>query len=89
MLEDIKAHITRLIALYEGEKQRADALEARLQQSEERAGEYKTQVYELNSQIDNLKLSGAFTSAGDSAASKERLDKLVRNIDRCIKLLEK
>jgi len=88
MLEGIKTNITKLIALYEGEKQRADALELRLQESEHLAGAYKAQIYELNSQIDNLKLSGAFTGGGDTKLAKARLDKLVRDIDKCISLLE-
>lgn len=88
MLEEIRADITRLIALYEGEKQRADALAQDLQKCLAQVGEYRTQITELNSQIDNLKLSGAFTGAGDTVQAKARLDKLIREVDKCIKLLE-
>ena len=35
MLEDIKSNIEKLISLYETEKQRADALQAQLEQSRE------------------------------------------------------
>ena len=89
MLEDIKTNVERLISLYEKEKQRADALAGQLAQSEEAVRSYQAQITELNGQIDNLKLSFAFSGAGDSVLAKERIDKLVREIDKCIKLLEK
>ena len=89
MLEDIKNNVERLISLYEKEKQRADALAGQLAQSEESVRSYQAQITELNGQIDNLKLSFAFSGAGDTVLAKERIDKLVREIDKCIKLLEK
>ncbi|MCR5548006.1 MAG: hypothetical protein K6F25_04580 [Bacteroidales bacterium] len=89
MLEDIKTSVERLISLYEKEKQRADALAGQLAQSEEAVRSYQAQITELNGQIDNLKLSFAFSGAGDTVLAKERIDKLVREIDKCIKLLEK
>lgn len=89
MLEGIRQNITRLIALYEGEKERADALEANLSASHREIETYRKQITELNRKIDNIKLSGAFVSEGGNSAAKERLDKLIREIDRCIRLLEK
>lgn len=89
MLEGIRQNITKLIALYEGEKQRADALEADLAASRQEAETYRKQITELNRKIDNIKLSGAFTSEGGNPAAKERLDKLIKEIDKCIRLLEK
>jgi ferritin-like metal-binding protein YciE len=89
MLEDIKTSVEKLISLYEKEKQRADALAGQLAQSEEAVRSYQAQITELNGQIDNLKLSFAFSGAGDTVLAKERIDKLVREIDKCIKLLEK
>ena len=88
MLEDIKTSVEKLISLYEKEKQRADALAGQLAQSEEAVRSYQAQITELNGQIDNLKLSFAFSGAGDTVLAKERIDKLVREIDKCIKLLE-
>ena len=88
MLEDIRNDITRLIALYEGEKQRSDELAIRLQQSEEAAKNYREQIGQLTRQIDNLKLSSAFSSAGSNQEARARIDKLIAEIDKCIKLLE-
>lgn len=89
MLEDIKSNIEKLISLYETEKQRADVLAEKLAQSEEKSKSYQEQITDLNQQIDTLKLASAFTSGGDNRVAKERVVKLIREIDKCIKLLEK
>lgn len=89
MLEDIQSRIEKLIALYESEKQRADALAAQLEESRAQAAASKEKIADLDGQIDNLKLQFAFSGAGDPALAKERIAKLIREIDRCIKLLEK
>lgn len=89
MLEDLKQDIARLISLYEMEKKRADSL------AEELAGEAETtrvlreQIVELNRQIDNMKLSEAFKAGGDNRMARERIDKLIGEIDKCIRQLEK
>ena len=88
MLEDIKSNIAKLVAQYEAERQRADNLAERLAQSEEKCLKYKEQITDLNQQIDNLELMRAFQAAGDPADSRERIAKLIREIDKCIKLLE-
>ena len=89
MLEDIKSRIEKLVSLYETEKQRADALAAELEARKADIAAYKDKVADLDAQIDNLKLQFAFSGSGDTALAKERITKLVREIDRCIKLLEK
>lgn len=89
MLEDLKSRIEKLVSLYETEKQRADNLDAELQACKADMTVYKDKIAELDSQIDTLKLQYAFSGAGDPALAKERITKLIREIDRCIKLLEK
>ncbi len=89
MLEDIRSNITRLISLYETEKQRADSLAEKLAHCEEQSESYRKQITELNRQIDNLQLASAFTADGDNRVAKDRIAKLIREIDKCIKLLEK
>lgn len=88
MLEEIKSNIARLVARYEAERQRADALAERLVASEEKCRSYKEQIADLNQQIDNLELLRAFGATDDPAGARERVAKLIREIDRCIKLLE-
>jgi len=89
MLEELKSHFQKLVALYETEKHRADALAEQLSRSEENNKIYREQITELNRQIDNLKLQGAFCGGGDNAAAKESITKLIKEIDKCINVLEK
>ena len=89
MLENIRGQFEKLIALYEGERSRSEDLAGRLAASESAAQAYKEQIKDLTRQIDNLKLSSAFNPGGPSAESRETLDRIIAEIDRCIKLLEK
>ena len=88
MLEEIKTNIEKLISLYETQKRRADSLEAELEKCRADLAACKAHAGELDAQIDNLKLQYAFSGAGDPAEAKARISKLIREIDRCIKLLE-
>ena len=90
MLEDIRKNIERLIALYEGERQQKERLVLELRQRDEEIDSYKKQIADLERQVDNLKLTEAFTApAGSGDAAKEKIDSLITEIDRCISLLEK
>lgn len=88
MLEEIKSNIEKLISLYETEKSRADGLAAELAAGKAELEACKARMRELDAQIDNLRLQIAFSGAGDPAEAKARITKLIREIDRCIKLLE-
>lgn len=89
MLEDLKQNIARLISLYETEKKRADSLSEALSKETETTAVLREQIAELNRQIDNMKLSEAFKAGGDNAMAKQRIDKLIAEIDKCIRQLEK
>ena len=87
MISDLRSKIERLISLYEREKQRGDELASQLEASRAEIADKKQQITELKSQIDHYKLAGAFTGTEDVQASRERLNKLILDIDKCIKLL--
>lgn len=90
MLEDIKANIEKLIALYEGEKAERTRLASELEQSKTQHDACRKQIAELEQQIDDLHLAEAFrTSSGNGSGAKEKIEKLIREIDKCISLLEK
>ena len=91
MLAEIKQKIERLIALYESEKRRGDSLAAELDKARAEADACRKQIDDLKDRISHLELKGAFMTAGDrsSAVARERIDTLVREIDKCISLLEK
>lgn len=89
MLEGLREKFNMLVSLYEAEKHRADELEARLAESAAELESRKERINELNHQLDNLKLSTAFTAVADGeSGAKERIDKLIREIDKCIALFE-
>lgn len=88
MLDEMKSNISKLIALYELERQRADSLAIMLSKKEEEAKKYQEQITDYKIQIDQLKLKSAFVSEGDKNAAKERISALIKEIDKCIKLLE-
>ena len=90
MLEDIQKNFERVIALYEGEREANTGLRARLAESEASNDTYRKQIAELERQVENLKLAEAFlTPTGSSDSAKERIDKLIKEINKCISLLEK
>lgn len=88
MLESVKERISELIALYESEKQRADSLESKLEASERDLKACQEQITELNHQMDNMKLTMAFSSEGDNTQAKKSIEKLIHEIDKCITRLE-
>lgn len=90
MLDDLRKDIGRLIAAYEKEKSMREQLEAEVQKRKAEVETCRKQITELERQTDNLKLKNAFLSAsGDVTEAKEKIGKMIREIDRCISLMEK
>ena len=88
MLEEVRKQFEKLIARYEAEKVENLRLREELQASKEAGDACRRQVLELESTIETLKLTEAFTAGGDHRAAKEKLDQLIREIDKCISWLE-
>ena len=89
MLETVKHKITRLMAAYEKEKAERTSAQRELEQVKAQNETYRKQILELERQIDNLKLTEAFKGrAINSTEAKRKVDSLVKEIDRCIKLIE-
>ena len=89
MLENVKARIRQLIAAYESERMENKRLHTELEQTRLQNETYRKQIIELERQIDNLKLTEAFMAGGaDTSAAKKKIDRLMKEIDRCISLME-
>ena len=88
MLEEVRKQFEKLIARYEAEKVENQRLREELQACKETGDALRRQVLELESTIDTLKLTEAFTAGGDNRAAKEKLDQLIREVDKCISWLE-
>ncbi|MBR5199706.1 MAG: hypothetical protein IKW20_07785 [Bacteroidales bacterium] len=89
MLETIKQKIAQLIAAYEAEKAERERVQALLEQADIQNKQYREQITELNRTIDNLKLAEAFKAGpASSPEAKKKIDSLIRDIDKCISLIE-
>ena len=87
MFDAVRQKIAQLMAAYESEKAECERLRAALEQSTAQNEAYQKQIIELERQIDNQKLAGAFLN-GDNTESKKKIDKLIKEIDKCITLIE-
>ena len=90
MLEEIKKDLEKLMSFYEKERQRANILQAELEKQKEQNEAYRLRIIDLERKVDNHNLADAFTANDrDNSAAKEKIEKLIREMDRCIALLEK
>ena len=88
MLEGIKTDIEKLIALYEAERSERERLQAELVRCGAENESCRKRIEDLEQQVNNLHLSKAFGVGGDSSAAKEKIERLIKEIDKCIALLE-
>ena len=89
MLETVRHKITRLIAAYEKEKAERTLAQKELEQLKAQNETYRKQIFELERQIDNLKLTEAIKGrAINGTEAKRKVDTLLKEIDRCISLIE-
>ena len=88
MIEKLRQRIQQLISAYETEKQERKRLESELEKSSMQNKAYREQILELERTIDNLKLADAFKSGNaDNTEASKKIDKLIKEIDRCITLM--
>ena len=89
MLEKLKNSIAELIALYEAEKAEKESLRSSLAEREAEADALRKRITELEDKMESLRLSAAFNpSGGSNASAKEKIDRMIREIDKCISALE-
>ena len=89
MLDAVKQKIKQLIAAYEAEKMERTRLQVELDQVKSENIAYRKQITELERQIDNLKLAEAFKAGSEgSPEARKKINSLMKEIDRCITLLE-
>ena len=89
MIEKLRQRIQQLISAYETERQERKRLEIELEKSLTQNKACKEQITELKREIDNLKLKQAFMAdSADNTQARKKIDKLIKEIDRCISLME-
>jgi chromosome segregation ATPase len=89
MIEKLRQRIQQLISAYETERQERKRLEIELEKSLTQNNACKEQITELERTIDNLKLADAFKSGNtDNTEARKKIDRLIKEIDKCITLME-
>ena len=89
MIDKVKERIQQLIAAYESERAQRRSLETELEKSQLQNAEYRKQITELERTIDNLKLADAFKAGNaDNTEARKKIDRLIKEIDKCILLVE-
>ena len=88
MLEEVRNNFRRLMAAYESEKEENRVLREELKAAGDKITGYKKQIEELEKKIDNLGLAGAFLGRDGNVEAKRQIDRMRKDIDRCIKLME-
>ena len=88
MIDDLRKDIERLVSLYESERKRGDELASSLVVSQSEVVKLKKLNAELTDKLKKLEVANALAGADTSFEAKNSIDRLVRQIDQCIKLLE-
>lgn len=89
MLDNIRQQFIRLISEYERERSERIRLEEENGRLASRCEAYGKQIAELEKKIDSLNLTTAFVGTQtDNSESKRKIESLIREIDRCIRLME-
>ncbi|MDH6341189.1 putative coiled-coil protein SlyX [Parabacteroides sp. PFB2-12] len=88
LLAVIEVRVRDLMALCDKQKQRIDELSGIISQKETEIQLAKEKINELNAKCDNM-LTARVVSVndGDLKSARTRLSKLVREVDKCIALL--
>jgi hypothetical protein len=90
VLDNLKGQITKLISLYQKSKQEKEFLIHEKLELMEKFEILKNEREELNHQYNTLKLAKTFAAnSGDSQEAKVKINRIVREIDKCIALLNR
>lgn len=88
LVANFEARVRQLMFLCDELKQRNADLEAGLIEEKEKNQSLEEEIKRLNLKYDNLKIARIITvKRDDFTGTKKRLSKLVREVDKCIALL--
>lgn len=90
IIDELKQKIQLLAEKLERHKSAASALHSQKEDLEDRIREQENEINDLKKQNNTLKLSRAFVAEGDQPQeAKLQINKIVREIDKCIALLNR
>jgi len=88
VIERLSEKISQLIARYEHLESENRQLKERLASCDDIIIEKDRKIKELTNKLDNLQLTGAFKdAAGSSSEAGRKVDFLIKEIDKCIAML--
>ncbi len=88
LIRTLEARVTQLALEYNALKSRYATIVQTMEEKENTIGELKSQVSQLQKDYANLKTAKMIDiSSGEMKDAKSRLSKLVREVDKCIALL--
>ena len=88
MLDNVRQQFVSLVSAYETEKARRCKLEQENKELAEKLEAYGKQITELETKYDNLKLTAAFVgSSADSSESRKKIEMIVKELVKCLSLL--
>ena len=87
VVNELKSKIDKLINLYRSSLERNKSLESELQSLQSELEQVKGENKTLNEKIKTTKVASAISGGNGSYEAKVRINQLVREIDKCIALL--
>ena len=87
VVNELKSKIDKLINLYISSLERNKSLESELQSLQSELEQVKGANKTLNEKIKTTKVASAISGGNGSYEAKVRINQLVREIDKCIALL--
>lgn len=90
IIETLKSRLENLISLVEKERREKEALIAGNRELQEKLKEHQHRISELELKYSNLKIAKTLLNDNeDSHEAKLRVNRIVREIDKCIALLNR
>lgn len=87
VIDELNLKFERFIELYISSLDKVRDLEGKLKESLAENEKLKNGALELNREIENLKVANAVLTGDIDSKAKAKISKLVREIDKCIALL--
>ncbi|MDR2563147.1 MAG: hypothetical protein LBC98_04315 [Prevotellaceae bacterium] len=86
----LRSKTQRLVWLYENEQNKVSLLESRIESLERQLAQNVARIEETEEKNRKLQLAAAFKSGStDAQEAKLKIGKIVREIDKCVALLNK
>lgn len=87
VINELNEKIERLIKLYISSLDKNREMEAEVKELQNRIERMKSENIKLHEEIKTLKVAAAISTGEGSSEAKNRISQLVREIDKCIALL--